>query len=257
VDDSDLSPDGKRLAFTGKDGKIWTSDVDGRNQQRVSDLNWDVNPTWSPDGKRIAFQSYGKFNRDFTIWVVDADGKNLRQLEANPNSGTYGQQYPQWSPDGLYLVWSEGDHGLRIADIDGKNGRNLMESKGFQMLVAWSPDGQSIYYSDNSVCKAKSPCRRIGIDGKDDRESDTDEIAKLEQKLSDLKFIYQCQDEKIYQSPLNNRAKRKVIFNVSRFPSMLVNRCKLSPDRTKLIFSIIGKGGGNNTTFALDLRAIE
>jgi Tol biopolymer transport system component len=257
VHDLDIRPDGKRLTFTGEDNKIWTSDIDGRNQQRVSNLTWDSSPTWSPDGKKIAFQSYHRFSKDFKIWVVGADGKNLRQLEDTPSSGTYSQQYPQWSPDGLSLVWSEGDRGLRIANIDGKNGRNLTEGKGFQIVIDWSPDGQSIYYWDYSSCDIKSPCRRIGIDGKNNRESNTYEIAQLEQKLSDRKFIYQCQENKIYRLLLNNRANRKVIFDVSRFPRMLVSKCKLSPDSTKLIFNVVSKGGGNDTAFIINLPAIK
>lgn len=137
VDDPDISPDGEKLTFTGKNWKIWTSDINGRNLRQVSNLKWDANPTWSPDGKKIAFQSYGRFGRDFRIWVVDADGKNLRQLEDDPNPGKYGQQYPQWSPDGLHLVWSEGDRGLRIADVDGKNGRNLTRFKTFQLYLRY------------------------------------------------------------------------------------------------------------------------
>jgi Tol biopolymer transport system component len=57
-------------------------DADGNNPRRLTDNSGDLNPAWSPDGKRIAFASIRDGN--YEIYVMDADGNNLRNLTNNP-----------------------------------------------------------------------------------------------------------------------------------------------------------------------------
>ena len=52
----------------------------------------DLNPAWSPDGTRIAFQS--KRDGDWDIYVMDTDGGNVQQLTDGPGMGWD----PSWSP---------------------------------------------------------------------------------------------------------------------------------------------------------------
>ena len=51
------------------------------------------NPSWSPDSKRIAFVSDREVDGNYEIYVMDADGKNQRNLTNNPNDDTD----PAWS----------------------------------------------------------------------------------------------------------------------------------------------------------------
>ncbi|HVX15380.1 MAG TPA: hypothetical protein VHC22_29595 [Pirellulales bacterium] len=75
------------------------ADADGSNPVNLTNsASYDSDPTWSPDGKQIAFAS----NRSgvlgsFHIWAMDADGANPRRLVAR---NTIGFIYPSWSPDG-------------------------------------------------------------------------------------------------------------------------------------------------------------
>lgn len=64
----------------------------------------DVTPAWSPDGRLIAFTSYRSGNP--SIWVMNADGSEPRQVTA---SGDWGDYFPSWSPAGDTLAFQRLD----------------------------------------------------------------------------------------------------------------------------------------------------
>ena len=69
---------------------------DGSGLTRLTNNNarGDDEPTWSPDGSKIAFVGGGK------IWVINADGTN----EINISGTRTGDNYPDWSPDGSRIA---------------------------------------------------------------------------------------------------------------------------------------------------------
>jgi TolB protein len=94
------SPDGKRIAFaSGRDkngqtcfescqpsGEIYVSAADGANPRRLTNEKAeDASPSWSPDGKRIAFVSdmSDRDNHENEIYVVDTDGGTARRITKN------------------------------------------------------------------------------------------------------------------------------------------------------------------------------
>jgi TolB protein len=106
---------------------------------------WD--PAWSPDGKKFLFTSLRGPNGGFRLYVMDADGGNLKQLTTSRN--TLGFVYPSWSPDGKKIAWGEWvGQGLEIyvADPDGKNAKPLTKLGGNNAYPAWSPDGKKIAF---------------------------------------------------------------------------------------------------------------
>ena len=99
------SPDGSRIAFTSnRDGgnsnyEIYVMDADGSNQRRLTTSPaaapaWDHEPTWSPDGTRIAFSSARDGN--YEIYVMNADGSGQTNLTNSPGN----DDQPSWQPLG-------------------------------------------------------------------------------------------------------------------------------------------------------------
>lgn len=82
--DVKISPDGARIAFTYQ-GDIWTVPVTGGAATRLTATpDYESNPVWSPDSRRIAFAS--DRNGNFDIFVMDADGGQARRLTSNSAS---------------------------------------------------------------------------------------------------------------------------------------------------------------------------
>ena len=109
--DSRLSADGSRLAFAsarapGNRMDIWVADADGSNPQQLTHGpgGSQGSPSWSPNGRRIAFDAQGDDPKDSHthLWIIDADGGAPRRL--TPETGD--QVVPTWSHDGRWIYYS-------------------------------------------------------------------------------------------------------------------------------------------------------
>lgn len=136
------------LAFvSNRDGnsEIYSIDKEGHQVRLTNNPAEDIDPAWSPDGKRIAFAS----ERDgmSRVYVMDADGSNVVQLTRDGRF-TFS---PTWSPDGKRIAFStqlNGQLGIYIVDADGgsPNLTHVGFDIGWNAYPAWSPDGKKIAF---------------------------------------------------------------------------------------------------------------
>ncbi len=134
--------------------EIYVMDDDGKNQRNLTNHpDRDLAPSWSPDGTRIAFVSdrdghvpKGRVWSTFEIYVMDAEGKNQRNLTNDPNS----DHSPAWSPDGKRIVFSsdrEVNFEIYVMDNNGGNPQKLTNNPGTDQHPSWSADGKRIAFS--------------------------------------------------------------------------------------------------------------
>jgi Tol biopolymer transport system component len=122
-----------------------------RGQRLTRQTGQVLTPTAAPGGSEIAF--LGDSGGHANLWVASVPDGSLRQItfESDPDVAV---GVPAWSPDGrsIAFVSSRGrtgfEFGIWLVNPDGGNQRNLVP-RG--LGLAWSPDGQWVYYADTQA----------------------------------------------------------------------------------------------------------
>jgi Tol biopolymer transport system component len=147
-----------KIAFTSdRDGnpEIYVMNPDGTNQVRLTNNTiLDDHPTWSPDGRRIAFLSQ-RPSRQFAIFLMSADGTGKSEIVSvnyqPPTNLGWDYWSVSWSPDGRQIAFQDqstsGQRSIYIVNADGSNRRFL--TNGIQ--PAWSDDGSKLIFSNQVV----------------------------------------------------------------------------------------------------------
>jgi len=182
----DVSPDGKEIVFDML-GDIYSIPLAGGEAKVLrQNLAMEVQPRFSPDGKKILFTSdAGGGDNE---WVMDRDGSNARQVTKESfrllNNGV-------WTPDGQYIIArkhftsgrSLGAGELWMYHISGGDGLQLTPRKNDQQDLnepSVSADGRFVYYSEDMYPGGffqynKDPNSQIFVIKRFDREKGTSE----------------------------------------------------------------------------------
>ena len=153
-----VASDGKMLAFSAKSrgrDRLYIWDVEEKRERSV--LNYDEivaisSPSFSPDGRRIAFSGAGQ-SGFVDLYIADLENGQLERLTRD----VYHDRQPCWSPDGQMIAFSsdrfaggrQGRYSLFLYELDGGRIRHLDQGDHNDQSPSFSPDGRSIVFSSD------------------------------------------------------------------------------------------------------------
>lgn len=153
-----ISPDGSKIVFDHDKGRyyeghlivnreIYLMNIDGSGLVSLTDDDYeDYNPSFSPDGAKIVFDSNRGGGQE--IYKMNIDGSNITRLTTTSATN----EYPSYSPDGSKIVFTsnnDGDFDIYVMDEDGSNVTNLTNNTSNDFTPSYSPDGSKIVFTSN------------------------------------------------------------------------------------------------------------
>ena len=154
-----FSPNGARVLYARFDphgnGVLFAANSNGTRRIRLSPPHWSVidlgffdrvGADWSPDGTRAAFAAFNPSTHKTALFVVNANGTDLRRV--TPLS--MGALSAQWSPRGNLVTFTSCCTKLQVfvVNVNGGHLRQLTftANSAQSWTPVWSPDGQSILF---------------------------------------------------------------------------------------------------------------
>ena len=140
---ADLSPDKTQIAIDLQ-GTIWLVPVSGGVAKPITDVLGDCRqPSWSPDGKQVAFHAF--WDGRYHLWVVSKNGGKPRQL----TRGIYDDREPHWSPDGKQIVFASdrsGNYDIWQLTLADSTLTQLTNDSDNDFNPMFSPDGKQVAF---------------------------------------------------------------------------------------------------------------
>ena len=149
---ADLSPTGSRVVLEAR-GDIWSLPAKNgspRNMTRTSGVA-ERDPSWSPDGRWIAYLA--DITGEYELYIKQSDGKGeTRRLT---NDGQVFRYSPSWSPDSKHIVFSDKTGTMFLHTIEGGKTVTVDQDPWAERLSpSWSHDSTWIAYAKRADDKA-------------------------------------------------------------------------------------------------------
>ena len=162
----DWSPNGKEVAFVSNrepnEDQFFNYDlltldaVTGELRRVTTTENAEYRPHWSPDGKTIAYEATKRGLTDLEttmedthIWLVDADGKNRREVGSTLDNR---QNEPGWSNDGKSILFTVQERGnVRLYRVSATGGKPVAVVDEPGNVGSWSVHGDQIAYAFSTL----------------------------------------------------------------------------------------------------------
>jgi TolB protein len=143
---------GERLSGTVENRQVkevFIADYDGENQRQVTtNRSLNINSTWSPDGRSIAYASYRRGPPNiFVANIFQGTGEELTKDTSN-------NFLPAFSPDGTRIAFTStrdgsGNSEIYVMNRDGSNVRRLTNHPAADTTPTWSPSGAQIAFTSD------------------------------------------------------------------------------------------------------------
>jgi Tol biopolymer transport system component/DNA-binding winged helix-turn-helix (wHTH) protein len=144
---------GNRLVYVRQMANlnVWRRKFDsllaaGPSEKLISSTRFESGPQFSPDGRKIAFESTR--SGAYEVWICQSDGSGLVQLTRfNSHTGT-----PRWSPDGQQIAFDSraaGNADIYVIDSEGGSPRRLTSEPSGEVVASWSRNGRWIYFASD------------------------------------------------------------------------------------------------------------
>jgi serine/threonine protein kinase len=149
--DPSVSPDGKKLLFSGGGAAQWdildVSLADGHVHTLVGGGGVSWEPDWAPSATHFLFSTFGEGSGGYIVDRSAGEGFSRRVADALPGADSYALG-PRWAPDGTRFLFTQGQVShmqLAIANASGRRPIVLTENVA-ENAHAWSPDGQWVVF---------------------------------------------------------------------------------------------------------------
>jgi Tol biopolymer transport system component len=145
----------RRLVYTREliDANIWRVEIPrlygkiSSPKNLFSSTRLEGDPQFSPDGKRIVFNSNRTGN--FQIWICNSDGSHPLQLTSLGGS-VFGSA--RWSPDDAHITFdsnAEGQWEIYVTSVNGGKPKRITNNPDNDIQPSWSHDGKRIYFASD------------------------------------------------------------------------------------------------------------
>ncbi|NIM18788.1 MAG: phospholipid carrier-dependent glycosyltransferase [Candidatus Latescibacteria bacterium] len=175
----------------------------------------DATPTWSPDGRYLAFSSTRSGGGD--IYVMSLKDETLEQLD----TGQSAEKHPSWSPDGRSIAFSsirEGNWDIHTIDLAARKIRRITSHKGADLSPCWSENGEKIFFCSNRSGRLQiwskdllsGDLRQISFRGSNNYPAVSPEGNRIAWIYNDaMVVVYDLQTEEASVLPSINRASAR------------------------------------------------